>query len=175
MDVRKEMDKITDKIMGLQYYNTYNLVTQLGYWIGQLEYFYNELVDKQTPNVLFPDPSKVYFHPKQRPKEGQIAYFNLTYGFPKELYSGHYCYIVKDYGSQLVIIPTTSVKPTSAPCNKDYEFDILVKDFVNMLPTRMQITHIRSVDLQRLNPSKGFFDVTTPRTKILGEIQRIIF
>ena len=170
MDIKKEMEDIADTIMSLKKYDKEGFVTQLKYLVGQLSFFYNRLVPAQGG-----DPSRTYYKVKNRAKAGQIAYFNLTRGFPKETYDGHYCYIVRDCGVKFIVIPTTSVKAGSAEYNNDFEFDIKLNDFQNELTTRLHVDEIRTVDLQRMNERKKIYDVLTDRETILKEINRILF
>lgn len=71
---------------------------------NQLEYFYCHLVPKsgRTDNT--------YYHLHHRPKEHEMAYFNIGRGFPKELMDGHWCYILKDLGYKMLVIPSTCQK-----------------------------------------------------------------
>lgn len=142
----------------------------LNYHIGQIKYFYDELTPRQTG-----DPSTTFYKPKQIPKMHQIAYFNLTRGFPKELYGGHWCYVFKSFKTKFVIIPTTSVKPGSLEADKDFQMDIEVKNFSNNYITRLQVGDLRTVDIQRLYPSKGFYDVLTDKNLITKNVKRMLF
>ena len=141
----------------------------LNYHVGQIKYFYDELTPNQTG-----DPSTTFYRPKQLPQIHQIAYFNLTRGFPKELYGGHWCYVFKYFKTKFVIIPTTSVKPDSLEADREFQMDIEVKDFANSFITRLQVGDMRTVDIQRLYPAKGFYDVITQREKIVKNIKRML-
>ena len=141
----------------------------LNYHVGQIKYFYDELTPSQTG-----DPSTTFYRPKQLPKVNQIAYFNLTRGFPKELYGGHWCYIFKYFKTKFVIIPTTSVKLDSLPVDREFQMDIEVKDFTNHNITRLQIGDMRTVDIQRLYPAKGFYDVVTDHELITDTVSKIL-
>lgn len=168
LDIKKEMQDIACQLESIKNYDTVGFVSQLKYLVGQIYFFYNHLVPKQGN-----DESRTFYKVKVRPKEGQIAYFNLTRGFPKELYDGHFCYILKDFKSKFIIIPTTSVKSNSAECNPNYELDI--EDHTKTSKSRLHIDDIRVADIQRLNPTKGIFDVITDREIILAAIKNKLF
>ena len=162
--------KIMIDFENIKYYDQKRgFLEDLNYHIGQIKYFYDDLTPNQTG-----DPSTTFYRPKQLPKVHQIAYFNLTRGFPKELYGGHWCYIFKSFKTKLVVIPTTSVKADSLPPDKEYQMDIDVRNFTNQYITRLQIGDMRTVDIQRLYPSKGFYDVITNRERITDNISRIL-
>ena len=164
------MKKIMMDFNEIQNYNQKKgFLEDLNYHIGQIKYFYDELTPHQTG-----DPSTTFYRPKHLPKVHQVAYFNLTRGFPKELYGGHWCYIFKSFKTKFVIIPTTSVKPDSLAPDKQFQMDIHVKNFTNHFITRLQIADLRTVDIQRLYPAKGFYDVLTPKEEILQHVSKIL-
>lgn len=109
---------------------------------NQLSYFYCSLVKDGSP-------SDTYYHVHKRPKEHQMAYFNIGRGFPKELMDGHWCYIVKDLGYKMLIIPCTSIKKESSPLNPYFEKDLtVIDDHGTITHSRMQLTDLRTVDIQ---------------------------
>lgn len=164
------MDGVADMLGDLDNYRDVDgFVTDLEYLVGQLSYFYNNLTPKQTG-----DPSTTFYKPKKLPKTHQIAYFNLTRGFPKELYGGHWCYVLKQFKSKFVIIPTTSVKEDSLKADPNFQIDIKVEGFMNGRTTRMQISDMRTVDAQRLYFNKGFYDVLTDKEYIAEEMNKIL-
>ena len=128
---------------------------------NQLEYFYCHLVPKsgRTDNT--------YYHLHHRPKEHEMAYFNIGRGFPKELMDGHRCYILKDLGYKMLVIPSTSVKKDSKECHPHFEMDIDVLMDGHLCVSRIQLSDIRSIDVQRLDVRKSFCEVKTPRKKIV--------
>lgn len=167
IDDMNESIKILEKIKN---YDSEGFANQLKYWLMELEFFYNKIVPNQTAN---PSTSFYEITPSIRPKEGQVAFFNLRRGYPKEIYDGHYSYILKDFGLKYLIIPTTSVKDKST-ANPDYEYDIKMRNFKNELTTRLQVSDIRSIDIQRFNEKRPVYDVLTDKQLIIKEIQRIL-
>ena len=62
----------------------------------------------------------------------------------------------------------------SLPPDKEFQMDIEVKNFTNHYITRLQIGDMRTVDIQRLYPAKGFYDVITDKEIITDNISRIL-
>ena len=136
---------------------------------SQLSYFYCSLVKDGSP-------SDTYYHVHKRPKEHQMAYFNIGRGFPKELMDGHWCYIVKNLGYKMLIIPCTSIKKESSPLNPHFEKDLTVIDDHGMIThSRMQLTDLRTVDIQRLDCRKPFYTVCDDREEIRNFIIEHLF
>lgn len=105
-----------------------------------------------------------------------MAYFNIGRGFPKELMDGHWCYIVKDLGYKMLIIPCTSIKKESSPLNPHFEKDLTVIDDHGMIThSRMQLTDLRTVDIQRLDCRKPFYTVCDDREEIRNFIIEHLF
>lgn len=98
--------------------------------------------------------------------EGDMIYINLQVGFPHELAFGHYCYVLKDMGYKLLVIPTTS----SRGDRNDYEMDIINEIGVS----RLQFSDVRTVDKQRIDARKKPIKVLTPRKSIMNKYIEII-
>ncbi|ONI38014.1 hypothetical protein AN639_05935 [Candidatus Epulonipiscium fishelsonii] len=169
-NISKRINNVASTLNDLKnYQDIEGFITDLEYHVGQLSYFYDYLTPKQTG-----DPSTTFYRPKKMPQIHQIAYFNLTRGFPKELYGGHWCYVFKYFKSKYVIIPTTSVKEDSLPPDPEFQMDIEVDNFKNGMTTRLQLSDMRSIDLQRLYCSKGFYNVLTDRDQILHNVNKML-
>lgn len=159
-------------------YDKVGFVYDLKYTIGQLEYFFDSIVVKQTRN-----PNTSYYHlTKLEPKEHQVAYINLTRGFPKELFGGHYCYILKKFKDKYLVIPTTSVENEEIDIRQDFEINITINNFINTKVTRLNLSNMRTIDIQRIYQSdnmfeleKGIFDVKTDKHYIEEEVKKILF
>ena len=178
MDIEKKMGEIGKKINDIKNmplknsnrknYDKVGLVHDLEYLVGQLEYFYDKIMPSQT-NM----PNTSYYHLKSNPREHQIVYVNLTRGFPKELFGGHYCYIFKKYNDKYIVIPATSVDSPANDPIQDFEIDISVKDLPNNM--RLNLANIRGIDLQRIYGNKGIYDVNTDKKYITDEIYKKLF
>lgn len=126
---------------------------------GQLEYFYCHIVKDG-------DCDHAVYQVKNRPEEHSMAYFNIGRGFPKELMDGHWRYVVRDLGTKVLIIPCTSIKKESRDYNPRFEKDIIITDSHKELKSRMQLSDMRMIDIQRLDTRKQFYQVLTPRNEI---------
>lgn len=174
MDFETKLKCINKLIRELGVEDRENFVDELHKWLIQLTYFYNVLATKY-PSV---SSTQYYIKPKLRPSAGQIAYFSLRYGYPKETYNDHWCYIVSQVGNKYIVVPTTSVKPDSNHIEEKYEMDIKIKDFENDCISRLQISDIRAIDAMRLVTKRKpccKYDVETDRTKIIKKIKEVIF
>ena len=171
MDIDRKFDTIKSKIKNMNHIDNEKFVDELYKWIIEISFFYDTVVK------IGGDPSTTQFQikPSKRPSEGHIALFSLRRGYPKETFDDHWCYILKDFGSKYVIIPTTSIKLDSGKCDERYEMDI--DDYTNKGKSRLQITDLRSVDVMRvnINPSPNYFEVITPRESIIQKVKSIIF
>ena len=170
MSLIEDMYESTKILENIKNFDKEGFANQLKYWLKELEFFYNKVVPIQTGN---PSTSFYEITAFLRPKECQVAFFNLRRGYPKEIYDGHYCYILKDFGSKYLVIPTTSVKDKSQ-ANPNFEFDIKMKDFKNELVSRLQISDMKVIDVQRFNERRIVYDVITDKEIIIKEIQRIL-
>lgn len=155
----------------LQSTNRYDvdaLLYSLSYQMKQLNYFYKDLIDKQGQN----DANKTYYNLSPNPSEHQLIYVNLCRGFPKELYDGHWCYVLKHCGTKLLVIPTTSLKELSSTEDKSYYFDIEEADGCK---SRLRFDEIRMVDKMRVTTKdKPYRNVVTERKKIEEQFMKFL-
>ncbi len=172
MSFDKDMQEVISMLKKMNNYDINGFAKELKYWIRELKFFYNIVVPNETNNA---STSYYKVKPSKRPNKGQVAYFNLRRGYPKEIFGGHYCYIFKDLGSKYIIIPSTSVKIASTDPNPNLEIDIKLKNFKNNKLSRLHISDIRAIDIQRINEQKNIYDVITPRDEINQKIRKILF
>lgn len=172
MGFSDDMKEAKATLKKIKNYDVSGFARELKYWIRELHFFYNIIVPNETN-----DPSTSFYKikPANRPTTGQIAYFNLRRGYPKEIYGGHYCYILKDYGSKYLVIPTTSVKKNSSPPNSKIEIDIEIKDFKNDKISRLHLSDMRAIDIQRINEQKAVFEVKGNTANLNQKISLILF
>lgn len=98
------------------------------------------------------------------PLEHQLLYVSLCRGFPKELYDGHWCYLLKDCGTKFLVIPTTSLKETSSTSEEAYYFDI---EEIDGSISRLRFDEIRMIDKMRvITKDKPYRDIKTNRKTI---------
>lgn len=170
MSVEYNMDEMKKSLKNLKETECYDVekyTYSLLHQTRQLEYFYCQLVEEENP-----EPDQTYYHVSRRPMVHQMAYFNIGRGFPKELMDGHWCYVLKDFGSKMLVIPCTSIKEDS-PEATEYELDIRAKIRKYPIRSRMQLSDMRVVDLQRLDIRKRFCNVITDKKEIERVITRI--
>jgi len=140
-------------------YDVDELLNALHLQLDQLNFFYDILVSKEPEQ----DPNKTYYSLYPNPKEHQLIYVALGRGYPKELFDVHWCYVLRHCGTKLLVIPTTSLKPSSSIIKKDYFFDIL-EDSGNTC--RLRFNEIRVIDKMRVVKHKKYKEVITDRNEI---------
>lgn len=159
-NIYKIMWNISRQMETLQSTNRYDvdaLLYSLSYQVKQLNYFYKDLIDKQGTG----DANKTYYNLRPNPAEHQLLYVSLCRGFPKELYDGHWCYLLKDCGTKFLVIPTTSIKEESSTEEEAYYFDI---QEVDGSISRLRFDEVRMVDKMRvITKDKPYREVKTDR------------
>lgn len=164
-NIYKSMWGICRQMETLQETDRYDvdmLLYGLSFQMKELNYFYKDLIDKQDSK----DANKTYYNLSPNPSEHQLIYVNLCRGFPKELYDGHWCYLLKNCGTKLLVIPTTSIKEFSSTDEQDYYFDI---EEMDNRQSRLRFDEIRMIDKMRVvAKNKPYRDVKTDR-KIIEE------
>lgn len=163
-----EISNILDKINSN--YDSDKFVEQLNKQVEEISYFYNYLAIKNGAD-------KTYFKPKKRPKKNKVAYFNLHRGYPKELYDGHWCYIVKDFKTKCLVAPLTSIKVNSRKIDKSIEMDIDVNAPQLVGLSRLHADQIRILDIQRIviDDDHDIYDVNTPEIEIINFLKSAVF
>lgn len=156
-----EIEKSLEKLEETGIYDVEKYSHSLLHLTSQLEYFYCHLVKEGNGSS-----DNTFYRIGKRPKVHQLAYFNIGRGFPKELMDGHWCYILKDLGYKMLVIPCTSLKGTK--CNPDFEMDIKIKMGSETSMSRIQLSDIRSIDMQRLDLRKPFCEVLTDHRDVLA-------
>lgn len=141
-------------------YDVDALLYSLSYQMKQLNFFYKDLIDQQGSG----DANNTYYNLKSNPSEHQLIYVNLCRGFPKELFDGHWCYLLKNCGTKFLVIPTTSIKETSSMEDQLYYFDIVETDDS---VSRLRFDEMRTVDKMRvITKDKPFRNIKTDRAII---------
>ena len=162
-NIYKIMWGICRQMENLQSTNRYDvdaLLYSLSYQMKQLNYFYKDLIDKQGSG----DANKTYYNLSPAPSEHQLIYVSLCRGFPKELYDGHWCYLLKNCGTKFLVIPVTSIKETSSSEEQSYYFDITEED--NSV-VRLRFDEMRTIDKMRvITKDKPYRNIKTGRTDI---------
>ena len=121
--------------------------------------FYWQMCDKNGYDT-FICPKDLEF------EEGDMVYVNLQVGYPHELAFAHWCYVVKDMGPKMLVIPAATPRGSRS----EYEMDIINEIGVS----RLQLSDIRTVDKQRIDKRKDPIRVLTPRKSIMRTLYDII-
>lgn len=98
-------------------YDVGMLISGLKHLLTENNFFYGPLVDQAPVN----DPSRVFFDLKVNPAVHQLVYVHLGGGYAKEMRGPHWCYVVKNNGQKLTVIPLTSIKEDSGPAKEPLE------------------------------------------------------
>ncbi|WP_249029906.1 hypothetical protein [Tannockella kyphosi] len=163
MSIQSSLLEIEKSLCNLEKTGVYD-VEKFGHSLihltSQLEYFYCHLVKDGKGSI-----DTTYYRVPTRPSAHQLAYFNIGRGFPKELMDGHWCYVLKDLGYKMLVVPCTSIK--SSVCNPEFEMDIKIKMGNEYTSSRIQLSDIRSIDMQRLDLRKPFCEVLTDKQDIV--------
>ena len=138
-------------------------------------YFFNNSLCANCQNES--DVSNVQYNlpAKERPKEGQVAFFYIENSYPKEIFNSHWCLILKDFGSLMLVVPMTSVKSNSSEVYEPTEIDIKIKDFENDGTSRLHVDQIFSADIMRIDKSKPIYDLDDDFEVIKNKIFEKIF
>lgn len=158
--------KIVDEIeilSSLKNYDCSKLLCALQHQLSQLVYFYRDIA-MELPS------ENTYYKMKNQPKEHDLVYVNLDRGFPKEMMDGHWCYVLKNFGYKLLVIPTTSIKKDST-YNEKFDYDIISKFSDNTVKSRLSISDMRCIDVQRIDKRKPKAKVLTERNEILEFVE----
>lgn len=157
-----------EDLQSTERYDVDALLYSLSYQLKQLNFFYKDLIDREGTK----DANKTYYNLSPNPTEHQIIYVSLCRGFPKELYDGHWCYVLKHSGTKLLVIPITSIKDCSSPEEKSYYFDIQEEGNVEV---RLRFDEMRTVDKMRVvTKDKPYRQVVTPREMIESKLMEYL-
>jgi len=168
MSVDFNMQKITSKLKSIKKYDIEGFVYDLSGMVHQLWFFHNKLIPEEDENG-----DDTFYTPTPAPKINQLAYFNLGHGYPKELYGGHWCYIINEFKTKYLIIPTTSLK--DGKLIKESNFPIEIKDFENDSVTVARVEEIRTIDKMRIFRGKPFYDILTSKEEIISKINENMY
>lgn len=166
-ELEKELYNNNMKISTLKNYEYEKYLYAMIHLTSQIYYFYHHIA-KDGPS------DNVFYCRNFQSLEHRMIYINLGRGFPKELMDGHWCYVVKDYGCKILVIPSTSIKADSV-YDTNFDMDIISKDKNKTYKSRLCITEMRTVDIQRIDIRKEHKIVITPKNKIKEFIKNKIF
>lgn len=172
-DVVKKLHTLVPRITRLKNFDLECFYYNLNRLISTLEFYHNS-IGKNAKNIK--ELSAIQYDvPKSKmPKEGQVAYFYIETSYPKEIYNSHWCLVLKDLGSLLVVIPLTSIKKDSNPVDKQREMIVKIQDFEEDGCSKLKINQIFSASLMRLNQSKKIYNLQTDFSYVKNTIKNIL-
>ncbi|MCD7894437.1 MAG: hypothetical protein LUG60_12185 [Erysipelotrichaceae bacterium] len=135
---------------------------------------YSYSILQQTKQLEYYYCHQENLHMWKIPHFHQLAYFNIGRGFPKEIMDGHWCYVVKNLGDKMLVIPCTSIKDNKHINNKNEKY-IGIRYYNRIGYCCMHLSDIRAIDIQRLDLRKPIYQVITPRKEIIDFIEENLF
>ena len=163
-DKEKQLIENLNKIKKLKNYDGEKFIYSLYHLTSQLLYFYETLAKGGNAE-------KINYLRKNVNYEHKLVYVNIGRGFPKELMDGHWCYVIKDMGTKLLVIPSTSIKADTI-IKEDYHLVIESEDKNHkQYISRLSLTDIRSIDVQRIDLRKEVRKVKTNKNYIIKYVK----
>lgn len=158
----KLMNENIKKMQEIKTYEVIKLIQSYNYQISNLYYYYKKLEKNNT-----------FFMKNVKVNEHTLVYVNLGRGFPQELMDGHWCYVVRIIGTKLLVIPTTSIKSRNET-NSFMHYIIKSCSGKKVIKSKLELSEIRCVDIQRTYLKKGMYNVKTSRKEIMKKVIKMI-
>ncbi|MBD5496106.1 MAG: hypothetical protein HDR12_17495 [Lachnospiraceae bacterium] len=172
-DIAKKLHTLVSRVTRLKNFDLESFYYNFNRLISTLEFYHNSIGKKAKDTKEL--SAIQYDVPKSKmPKEGQVAYFYIETSYPKEIYNSHWCLVLKDLGSLLIVIPLTSIKKDSNPVDKQREMIVKIKNFEEDGCSKLKINQIFSAGLMRLDQSKKIYDLQTNFSYVKKEIKNIL-
>lgn len=170
----ERLNKSVTKLSKINFFDLTSFSYNFSRMVDNIFFFNNSLCatcqnESEVSNVQYK------LSAQNRPMEGQVAFFYIENSYPKEIFNSHWCLVLKDFGSLMLVIPMTSVKPDSSDIYKPTEIDVKIKNFSNETVSRLHIDQIFSADIMRVDKSKPIYDLEDDFENIKFEINKRIF
>lgn len=170
----ERLNKSVTKLLKIKHFDLTSFSYNFERMINNIYFFNNSLCancqnESDVSNVQYNLPVK------ERPKEGQVAFFYIENSYPKEIFNSHWCLVLKDFGSLMLVVPMTSVKSDSSEVYEPTEIDVKIKDFENDGTSRLHVDQIFSADIMRIDKSKPIYDLDDDFEVIKNKIFERIF
>ena len=172
-EIIKRLHGIIGRIVKLKNFDLESFYYNFNRLIYSLERYHNS-IGKNAGTIKELSAIQIDIPKRNMPKEGQVAYFYIETSYPKEIYNSHWCLVLKDLGSLLVVIPLTSIKQDSNPVDKQREMIVKIKDFEEEGCSKLKINQIFSAGLLRLDQSKKIYDLQTDFSYVKQNIKNIL-
>lgn len=170
----ERLNKSVTKLLKIKHFDLTSFSYNFERMVNNI-YFFNNSLCANCQNES--DVSNVQYKlsVKERPKEGQVAFFYIENSYPKEIFNSHWCLVLKDFGSLMLVVPMTSVKSDSSEVYEPTEIDVKIKDFENDGISRLHVDQIFSADIMRIDKSKPIYDLDDDFEVIKNKIFERIF
>lgn len=170
----ERLNKSVTKLLKIKHFDLTSFSYNFERMVNNI-YFFNNSLCANCQNES--DVSNVQYKlsVKERPKEGQVAFFYIENSYPKEIFNSHWCLVLKDFGSLMLVVPMTSVKSDSSEIYEPTEIDVKIKDFENDGISRLHVDQIFSADIMRIDKSKPIYDLDDDFEVIKNKIFERIF
>lgn len=170
----ERLNKSVTKLLRIRHFDLTSFAYNFERMVNNI-YFFNNSLCANCQNES--DVSNVQYKlsVKERPKEGQVAFFYIENSYPKEIFNSHWCLVLKDFGSLMLVVPMTSVKSDSSEIYEPTEIDVKIKDFENDGISRLHVDQIFSADIMRIDKSKPIYDLDDDFEVIKNKIFERIF
>ena len=170
----ERLNKSVTKLLKIRHLDLASFSYNFERMVNNIYFFNNSLCancqnESDVSNVQYKLPLK------ERPKEGQVAFFYIENSYPKEIFNSHWCLILKDFGSLMLVVPMTSVKSDSSEIYESTEIDVKIKDFENDGISRLHVDQIFSADIMRIDKSKPIYDLDNDFEVVKNKIFERIF
>ena len=170
----ERLNKSVTKLLKIRHLDLTSFSYNFERMVNNIYFFNNSLCancqnESDVSNVQYKIPLK------ERPKEGQVAFFYIENSYPKEIFNSHWCLVLKDFGSLMLVVPMTSVKSNSSEVYEPTEIDIKIKDFENDGTSRLHVDQIFSADIMRIDKSKPIYDLYDDFEVVKNKIFEKIF
>ena len=170
----ERLNKSVTKLLKIRHFDLTSFSYNFERMINNIYFFNNSLCancqnESDVSNVQYNLPAK------ERPKEGQVAFFYIENSYPKEIFNSQWCLVLKDFGSLMLVVPMTSVKSNSSEIYEPTEIDIKIKDFENDGTSRLHVDQIFSADIMRIDKSKPIYDLDDDFEVVKNKIFEKIF
>ena len=170
----ERLNKSVTKLLKIRHFDLISFSYNFERMVNNIYFFNNSLCancqnESDVSNVQYNLPAK------ERPKEGQVAFFYIENSYPKEIFNSHWCLVLKDFGSLMLVVPMTSVKSNSSEVYEPTEIDIKIKDFENNGTSRLHVDQIFSADIMRIDKSKPIYDLDDDFEVVKNKIFERIF
>lgn len=170
----ERLNKSVTKLLKIKHFDLTSFSYNFERMINNIYFFNNSLCancqnESDVSNVQYNLPVK------ERPKEGQVAFFYIENSYPKEIFNSHWCLVLKDFGSLMLVVPMTSVKSDSSEVYEPTEIDVKIKDFENDGISRLHVDQIFSADIMRIDKSKSIYDLEDEFEIVKNKISERIF